>query len=91
MDRPANYRDLLKLVRKYGVYEDPKRAKGSERLWVQGRMDGSKRSIPVTCHGGSYVIGVGLVRAIRRRFSLRAEDGVSDAEFYSKRTQGGDR
>jgi hypothetical protein len=29
MDRPTRYRDLLKLVSKYGVYEDPKRAKGS--------------------------------------------------------------
>ena len=88
MDRPTKYRDLLKLVGKYGVYEDPKRAKGSERLWMQKRVDGSKRSIPVTCHGMSYVIGVGLIRAIRRRFSLTAEDGVPDEEFYSKRVRG---
>lgn len=84
MDKPIRYRDLLTLVSQYGVYEDPKRAKGSERLWIRELPDGSKRSIPVTCHGQGYVIGVGLVKAIRRRLLLTPKDGVSDEEFYSK-------
>jgi hypothetical protein len=84
MDRSTRYRDLLGLVSKYGVYEDPTRAKGSERLWIRVLPDGSKRSIPVTCHGPGYVIGVGLVKAIRRRLLLTPKDGISDAEFYSK-------
>jgi hypothetical protein len=70
---------------RYGVYEDLKRGKGSERLWVRELPDGGKRSIPVTCHGPSYVIGVGLVKAIRRRLRLTLGDGISDEEFYSKR------
>lgn len=73
------------MVARYGVYEDPRRAKGSERLWIRKLPDGSTRSIPVTCHGPSYVIGVGLVRAIRRRLHLTAADGVSDDEFYAKK------
>ena len=85
MDKPVKYRDLLALVGKYGVYEDPKRAKGSERLWVRELGDGTKRSIPVTCHGPGYVIGVGLVKAIRRRLLLTPQDGVSDEAFYSKK------
>ena len=85
MDNPVKYRDLLALVSKYGVYEDPKRAKGSERLWIRELTDGTKRSIPVTCHGSGYVIGVGLVKAIRRRLLLTPQDGVSDEAFYSKR------
>ncbi len=85
MDKPVKYRDLLALASKYGVYEDPKRAKGSERLWVRELADGAKRSIPVTCHGLGYVIGVGLVKAIRRRLLLAPQDGVSDEAFYSKK------
>jgi hypothetical protein len=85
MDRPIKYRDLLRLVRKFGVYEDKKRAKGSERLWIRTNPDGTKSSIPVTCHGENYVIGVGLVRAIRRRFQLTKQDGISDREFYAKK------
>ena len=35
MDRPTPYRDLLRLVSKYGVYEDPKRGKGNEPIIFQ--------------------------------------------------------
>jgi len=84
MDKPVKYRELLSLVAKYGVVEDVKRAKGSERLWIRKLPDGTTRSIPVTCHGSGYVIGVGLVRAIRRRLLLTSKDGISDQEFYSK-------
>lgn len=83
MDKPVKYRDLLALVARFGVYEDPKRGKGSERLWVREFADGTKRSIPVTCHGPGYVIGVGLVKAIRRRLLLTPQDGVSDEAFYA--------
>jgi len=89
MDRPTKYRELLSLVSKYGVYEDAKRAKGSERLWIGELPDGTKRSIPVTCHGSGYVIGVGLIRAIRRRFLLTSEEGVADKKFYSKKIEPG--
>ena len=33
MDQPTRYRVLLELAQYYGVYEDPRRGKGSERLW----------------------------------------------------------
>lgn len=84
MDKPIRYRELLRLVRKYGIYEDKRRAKGSERLWVKEYPDGSKKSVPVTCHSENYVIGTGLIKAIRRRFSLTEKDGIQDSEFYSK-------
>ena len=95
MDKPTKYRRLLRLVRKYGIYEDRRRAKGSERLWVKEYPDGTKRSIPVTCHGENYVISAGfdtqatqpkgLIKAIRRRFSITEKDGISDKEFYSNK------
>ena len=87
MDKPVKYRELLKLVSKFGVYEDKQRAKGSERLWVKVNPDGTKLSIPVTCHGENYEIGVGLIRTIRRRFKLTEKDGVSDKTFYSKKAR----
>ena len=83
MDRPIRYRALLQLAERYGVYEDPRRGKGSERLWIRQLPDGSKRSIPVTCHGRGDLLGVGLVKAIRRRLLLTEKDGVSDEEFYA--------
>lgn len=82
MDKPIKYRELLRIVSRYGIFEDKKRAKGSERLWIKEYPDGTKRSIPVTCHGENYVIGVGLVKAIRRRFALTEQHGISDREFY---------
>jgi len=85
VDRPIRYRLLLKLVKKYGVYEDRRRGKSSERLWIRELPDGATRSIPVTCHGPNYVLGVGLVKAIRRRLMLTPKDGVLDEEFYSKK------
>ena len=85
MDRPTRYRTLLRMVSQYGVYEDTQRAKGSERLWIRELPDGSKRSIPVTCHGEGYVVGVGLIKAIRRRLLLIPQDGVSDEKFYARR------
>ena len=85
MDRPTRYRELLALASKYGVYEDSARAKGSERLWIRVLPDGHKRSIPVTCHGSGYVIGVGLVKSIRRRLLLTPADGVTDEDFYSSK------
>ncbi|MBM4460294.1 MAG: hypothetical protein FJ011_21450 [Chloroflexi bacterium] len=85
MDQPIRYRALLELVPHYGVFEDPRRGKGSERLWIRQLPDGSKRSIPVTCHHTGDVVGVGLVKAIRRRLLLTEKDGVPDEEFYARK------
>jgi len=85
VDQPVRYRALLELVQRYGVHEDPRRGKGSERLWIRQLPDGSKRSIPVTCHSTGDVVGVGLVKAIRRRLLLTEKDGVTDEEFYARR------
>jgi hypothetical protein len=46
--------------------------------------NGSKRSIPVTCRNTGDVLGVGLVKAIRRRLLLTAKEGVTDEEFYTR-------
>lgn len=65
MDQPTRYRALLELAQHYGVDEDPKPGKGSERFWIRLLPDGSKRAIPVTCHSTGDVVGVGLIKAIR--------------------------
>ncbi len=41
MDRPLSYRRLRKILKSFGIQEDAKRGKGSERMFVgivAGRM-----------------------------------------------------
>ncbi len=80
---PLRYRELLKLAMRFGVYEIPKRGKGSERLW--GREAGGRRlRTTVTCHNENDTVGVGLISATRRRLHLDPAHGVSDKDFYGK-------
>ena len=80
-DRPLKYRDLLKRLKKYGVAEDKKRGKGSERLLVR-IVGGQKRTIATKCHSDGDEKPRAVVAAIRRRLALTNDDGVSDQEFY---------
>jgi hypothetical protein len=83
-DNPLKYRDLRRILASFNVEEHKKRGKGSERIFV-GIIQGRKRTIPVKCHGEGKEVPAPVIRAMRRRFQLTASDGVSDAEFYSKR------
>ena len=82
-DRPLRYRDLLKRLKAFGVDEDPRRGKGSERLLTRV-VDGVQLSIPTKCHSESDTKPRAVIAAIRRRLKLTARDGVSDEEFYGK-------
>lgn len=81
-DRPLKYRKLIAILKRYGVHEDKSRGKGSERMLV-GRVDNRIEKFPTKCHSENDEKPRAVVRAIRRRFRLTKEDGVSDAEFYS--------
>jgi hypothetical protein len=82
MDRPLKYRDLLKKLKRFGVVEDKKRGKGSERMLV-GMVNGTVQRYPTKCHNENDDKPRAVIQAIRRRFKLTKEDGVSDGEFYS--------
>ena len=48
-DRPLKYRELLKILRRYGIAEDKKRGKGSHRMLV-GVVSGVIVRQPIKCH-----------------------------------------
>lgn len=80
-DKTLRYRDLLKRLKLFGVSEDAKRGKGSERL-LSRVVDGRVLSTTTKCHSESDQKPKAVIRAIRRRLKLTAQDGVSDDEFY---------
>jgi hypothetical protein len=82
MEQPLKYRDLIRILRRFGVHEETFRGKGSERMLV-GMVDGRTERYPTKCHNEGDVKPQGVIKAIRRRFKLTKQDGISDGEFYS--------
>lgn len=82
-DRPLTYRKLLRILRRFEVREDKKCGKGSHRM-LRKVVNGQVESYPVRCHNENDQLSRPIVQAIRRRFQLTADDGVSDGEFYSR-------
>jgi hypothetical protein len=80
-DQPLKYRRLLRILKRFNAYEEKKRGKGSERMLcrvVEGRLE----RFPIRCHSENEDKPRAVVKAVRRRFRLTKEDGVSDEEFY---------
>jgi hypothetical protein len=82
--KPLKYRELRTILARYGIHEDAKRGKGSERMFV-GIVDGVIESYPTRCHSDNDEKPVPVINAIRRHFHLTEKDGISDKEFYGKR------
>ncbi len=78
-DRPLKLRRLRKILKRYDVSEDSSRGKGSHTVFFR-EVDGVTLSFPVPT--GKQELESAYQRSLRRKFKLRAEDGVSDAEFY---------
>jgi hypothetical protein len=79
--KDPTYRELLKRLRQFGVEENIKRGKGSERLLVR-IVDGQRLSITTKCHSGGDQKPKAVIKAIRRRLRLTPGDGISDEHFY---------
>lgn len=80
-DWPLKYRRLLRILRRFNVYEEKRRGKGSERMLCR-MVDGRLERYPIRCHSESEEKPRAVVKAIRRRFRLMKEDGIPDGEFY---------
>ena len=81
-DQPLKYRRLLRLLKRFNVYEERKRGKGSERMlcrMVEGRLE----RFPIRCHSESEEKPRAVIKALRRRFRLTKEDGIPNGEFYA--------
>lgn len=79
--KPLKYRDLRKRLKSFGISEDKSRGKGSERMFV-GVVEGQVVRYPTKCHSEGQEKPVPVIEAIRRRFHLTEEHGVTDQDFY---------
>ena len=81
--KPLKYRDLRAILKTFGIEENTRRGKGSERLFV-GIVNGVVVSIPTKCHNEGDEKPIPVINAIRRRFNLTEEFGVTDEVFYGR-------
>lgn len=80
-DRPLKLHDLRRILRSFGVEEDPSRGKGSHTMFFRQFPEGFQ-SYPVPTHGSEVLRQ--YVAGCRKRFRLREQDGISDGEFYRR-------
>ena len=82
-DHPLPYRKLRKILASFGIQEDKRRGKGSERMFV-GIVDGHVIRYPTKCHSESDIKPRAVIQAIRRTFRLTKADGIEDKDFYRR-------
>jgi len=72
----VRYREALAHLQRFGVREDPRRGKGSERLWIRETEPGSGKRprVTVKCRGEGSDIGAGALRAALRRLHINPKD-----------------
>ncbi|MDR3633629.1 MAG: type II toxin-antitoxin system HicA family toxin [Isosphaeraceae bacterium] len=83
-DHTLKIDDLKRKLKRYGVTWSVSRGKGSH-LMFERRMSDGVFTFPIPTHDSD--VKVCYVRGVRERFRLRAEDGVSDKEFYAKQAR----
>ncbi len=75
-DKPLKYHTLLKKLKRFGVVEMPsRRKKGSRRMLYHSEMC---QSYPIHSHSMGHEVNREVVRAVRSRFDISAE------EFYKR-------
>jgi hypothetical protein len=74
----VKYREALDRLQRFGVIEDKRRGKGSERLWIRETAPGSGKGprTTVKCHGEGKDVARGTLRAALRRL------GIDPADFF---------
>lgn len=70
------YREAVARLQRFGVREDSRRGKGSERLWIRETEPGSGKGARATvkCYGEGKEIGTGALRAALRRPGIDPKD-----------------
>ena len=81
MGRSLKLHDLRRILKSFGVQEDPSRGKGSHTLFTT-TVAGQKVTYPVPT-SRSEVSSV-YVAGCRKRFRLTPGDGILDQEFFSR-------
>lgn len=74
--KPLKAKELFKKLRRFGVVSLEKRGKGSERILLKPKSEGSTQGpqYPVKYHGPGTEITVPVILAILRRFGIDPED-----------------
>ncbi|HVX86269.1 MAG TPA: hypothetical protein VH253_15910 [Phycisphaerae bacterium] len=78
-DVPLKLRELRRILTRFGIAEDPSRGKGSHTLF-HATIDGRAVSFPLPTSRDD--INAAYIRAVRKKFHLTPQFGVSDREFY---------
>ena len=78
-DNTLKYRDLIRMLDKYGIMEVKARGKGSHRGLIGIASDGKRIFFTIVCHNEGQDVWSGIVRKIRQKF------GISYEEFYDNR------
>lgn len=73
--------ELRKILRSFGVLEDPSRGKGGHTYFCRRFPEGEFGYPVPTKKDVKHV----YVKGARRRFRLTPEDGVTDDDFYSRK------
>ena len=71
-DKPLRYRDILRLLRKFGVQEIQR--KGAKRMLFHPNINGKPSSYPMDIHSEHQEFSRPVVRSIRDRFNIPIED-----------------
>lgn len=80
-DRSIKLTKLRKILRHFGIGENPSKGKGSHSTFIKKNAAGKvTASYPVPTTIPDVLIC--YIKGSRRRFSLTAADGISDKDFY---------
>ena len=71
-----NYRQVRKNLRRFGIMENPKRGKGTHRVFFHPNFRGRSRFYPVKCHNLNQQLSIKALEGIRKAFDL------TEDEFY---------
>ncbi len=75
-DKPLRYRELLSILKRFGVEEKVK--KGSRRMLFHPNVNGKPAFMPIHPHNENHEFSRKVFERYRERFGIAVED------FYSK-------
>jgi len=70
------YREVKKILNRFGIKELPSRGKGNHRVFYHPNFRGRNRFYPVKCHNPNQEFSIKTLEGIRRAFDLEED------EFY---------
>ena len=79
--RRVTIHELRRILKRYGVEEDPSRGQGSHTLFYKQFAEG-EFTYPIPTHDKG--VNPAYVKGARRKFRLTPADGVSNDDFFGQ-------